>query len=214
MQAFADDAILAAGFDYWLNLPRPAGIPDRGDVDPSRMPKPVLPYVALLEVLDGGADARYRLAGQEFNENFGANLKGKKTTDLTEGEYQDYILGHLRTLVDKRPTADPAAHDALEPRRAGRGGDGLQAANLAAGKDARAAVLRGDPGLHRGEQLRTANRACRYRLGGLEAAKRVDGRAAAITGRIRVFPAGPDSPRSRSADRGRGRACSGRGRRF
>ena len=102
MHAFADDAILAAGFDYWLNLPRPAGCPDRADADPSLMPKAILPYVALLEVLDGGADARYRLAGQEFNENFGVNLKGKKTTDLTEGAYQDYILGHLWTLVEKR----------------------------------------------------------------------------------------------------------------
>lgn len=102
MRPFADDSILAAGFDYWLGLPRQDGFPDRGEVDPSLMQKPILPHVALLEVLDGGADARYRLAGQEFNENFGVNLKGKKTTDLTEGEYQGYILGHLRSLVDKR----------------------------------------------------------------------------------------------------------------
>ena len=77
MRPFADDPILAAGFDYWCGLPRQDGFPDRGDVDPSLMPKRILPYVALLEILDGGADARYRLAGQEFNENFGVNLKIK-----------------------------------------------------------------------------------------------------------------------------------------
>lgn len=101
MQRFADDPILTAGIEYWLDLPREAGIPDRREIDPSMMPRTIIPSVALLEILDGGADARYRLAGQEFNENFGANLKGKKTTELTEGAYRDYILNHLRILLDE-----------------------------------------------------------------------------------------------------------------
>ena len=100
MHAFADDPILAAGFDYWLNLPRVAAIPHRDDVDPVQMPRQILPNVALLEILDDGADAVFRLAGQEFNENFGVSLKGKTTVELTEGDYRDYMLNHFRVLLD------------------------------------------------------------------------------------------------------------------
>lgn len=102
MNAFADDPILAAGFDYWMNLPRVDAIPDRRDVDPVQMPKQILSNVALLEIVDDGADAVFRLAGQEFDENFGVSLKGKTTVELTDGDYRDYMLNHFRVLMDNR----------------------------------------------------------------------------------------------------------------
>ncbi len=102
MHQFADDPILTAGFEYWRNLPKEAGVPDRRDVDPPQMPRIILPNVALLEIVDDCADAQIRLAGQEFDENFGFSLKGKRTSELTEGAYRDYMLGHVRTLVDSR----------------------------------------------------------------------------------------------------------------
>jgi len=102
MHQFADDPILSAGFEYWSDLPRQAGVPDRCDVDPTRMPRPILPNVALLELIEDGGDALVRLAGQEFDENFGFSLKGRRSSELTEGDYRDYILGHLRLLVRAR----------------------------------------------------------------------------------------------------------------
>lgn len=102
MHQFADDPVLTSGFEYWLALPKQAAIPDRRDVDPSQMPRDILPNVALLEILDDGADARVRLAGQQFDDHFGFSLTGKKTSELTEGDYRDYMLGHLRTLIDDR----------------------------------------------------------------------------------------------------------------
>jgi hypothetical protein len=102
MHRFSDDPILTAGFEYWLNLPRAAGVPDRREVDPSQMPRIIFSNVALLEIIDDGADARFRLAGQQFDDNFGFSLKGKKTSELTEGEYRDYMLGHVQALVDGR----------------------------------------------------------------------------------------------------------------
>lgn len=100
MHAFADDPILTAGFDYWTNLPSGTGIPDRRDVDPVTMPKDILSNVALLEILDDGADAVVRLAGQAFEDNFGVSLKGKTTAGLTQGDYRDYMLNHFRVLID------------------------------------------------------------------------------------------------------------------
>lgn len=102
MHRFSDDPILTAGFEYWLNLPRAAGVPDRREVDPSQMPRTIFANVALLEIIDDGADSRFRLAGQQFDDNFGFSLKGKKTSELTEGEYRDYMLGHVQALVDCR----------------------------------------------------------------------------------------------------------------
>jgi len=102
MHRFADDPILTAGFEYWLNLPKEAGVPDRRDVDAPQLPRTILPNVALLEIIDDCADARVRLAGQQYSDNFGFNMTGKRTTEMTEGEYRDYILGHFRKLVDSR----------------------------------------------------------------------------------------------------------------
>lgn len=102
MHRFMDDPILAAGLAYWLDLPRQADIPDRRDLDPLQMPKHILANTALLEFVDDGVDARVRLAGQEFVDNFGFNLKGKSMSELTEGDYRNYMLGHLRALIAGR----------------------------------------------------------------------------------------------------------------
>jgi len=102
MHQFADDPILTAGFEYWSNLLKEADVPDRGDVDPIDMPRHILSNIALLELVDDGADAVVRLAGREFDENFGVSLKGKTMSELTEEDYRDYMLGHLRKLVDER----------------------------------------------------------------------------------------------------------------
>ena len=107
MHQFADSPILIAGYEYWQSLPREAGIPDRRAVDPLQMPKKIFSNVSLLEIIDGGADAVVRLAGQEFDENFGVSLKGKRASELTEGEYRDYMLNHFRVLVDGRQPIYP-----------------------------------------------------------------------------------------------------------
>ena len=66
------------------------------------MPRAILSNVALLELVDGGADARFRLAGQQYSDNFGLNPTGKTTSELTEGAYRDYMLGHFRKLTETR----------------------------------------------------------------------------------------------------------------
>ncbi len=102
MQRFSDDPVLTAGFRYWCDLPKQTDVPDRRDVDPAQMPRTILPNVALLELIEDGADARIRLAGQEFDDNFGFSLKGRRISQLTQGDYRDYMLGHLRLLGSAR----------------------------------------------------------------------------------------------------------------
>lgn len=102
MQQFADDLILTSAFKYWIELPGQAGIPDRRVVDPSQMPTIVLPNVALLELIDDGSDAQFRLAGREFEENFGFSLKGRRISELINADDREYMLSHLHALVEGR----------------------------------------------------------------------------------------------------------------
>jgi len=72
-QAAADLAALNSGLcrdglAYWRSLIRPAAgatYPDRGDIDPGRIPR-LLPYTFLVDVIAGGADFRYRLVGTDI----------------------------------------------------------------------------------------------------------------------------------------------------
>lgn len=102
MHELTENPILAAGYEYWQSLPMEAGIPDRRNVDSVQLPKQILSNVALLKIVNYGADAIFSLVGREFDENFGVSLKGKTTVELTEGHYRDYMLNHFRILMDTR----------------------------------------------------------------------------------------------------------------
>lgn len=102
MKQFADDPALSAGHEYWSGLPRKDGVPDMCDVDVVDIPPFIIPNIALLDIIEDGADARFRLAGEEFNDNFGFSVAGKKATEVTEGDYRDYMLGHIGMLVESR----------------------------------------------------------------------------------------------------------------
>lgn len=102
MHDFTNDPILLAGYEYWRSLPTEAGIPDGRVVDTVQMPKQILSHVALLKIIDDGGNAIFCFAGRKLEENFGVELKGKTTVELTEGHYRDYMLNHLRILIDCR----------------------------------------------------------------------------------------------------------------
>lgn len=102
MLEFADDPILAAGYEYWRSLPRTADIPDTRDVDPAALPKQIRSNAALIKIVGRGTDAVICHVGREFEEHFGFSLKGKTTVSLTEGHYRDYMLNHYRILMEWR----------------------------------------------------------------------------------------------------------------
>jgi hypothetical protein len=102
MNRFHDDPILVAFFEYWRGLPRHDGVPDRNNVDPIEMPPVILPNLVLVEFIDDNRDGLLRLTGDEFNQAYGLKTTGRKITDVTEGDYRDYMLGHIDMLVRHR----------------------------------------------------------------------------------------------------------------
>ncbi len=67
---------------YWQSL-APYGLPMRSAIDPVAIPE-LLSNIMLLDVLEGGMDFRYRLAGTTVEHNFGASVKGLILSDIVQ----------------------------------------------------------------------------------------------------------------------------------
>jgi hypothetical protein len=67
-------------YQYWSRLSE-SRLPRREEIDPIAVAG-ILPNIMLLDVLDGGQDFRYRLAGSTVEANFGGSLKGVVLSDI------------------------------------------------------------------------------------------------------------------------------------
>jgi hypothetical protein len=67
--------ILRRGFDYWQSKRRDGRLPARSAIDPTEIPS-LLPHVELSEVIDGGADFRFRLVGTHLVDTDAVNPTG------------------------------------------------------------------------------------------------------------------------------------------
>ncbi len=66
--------------DYWLAKRDTRTMPARSDVSPAQL-KSQLPHILLADVIDGGADFRYRLVGTQLRQFFYAEPSGKLMSD-------------------------------------------------------------------------------------------------------------------------------------
>ena len=97
---------LRDGLDYWLSKQAPKHLPGdlsdcaligrlpaRADLDPTEIPR-LLPYVELTEVLDGGADFRFRLVGSHLVDTDQINPTGQRFSDFFRNPaYRAYQFG-------------------------------------------------------------------------------------------------------------------------
>ncbi|HVI90552.1 MAG TPA: PAS domain-containing protein [Dongiaceae bacterium] len=72
--ALALNNLFPPALRYWQVI-KTDRLPSRLDIDPIDIPD-LLPNIMLLDVLEGGKDFRYRLAGTAVERNFGAPIKG------------------------------------------------------------------------------------------------------------------------------------------
>jgi hypothetical protein len=99
----ADDALLTALYVYWAEQRHGHELPDRRDIDPVAIPTTLLPHLALVDVVDGGARFRNRLVGTAIVERWGADTTGRYHDELmSPGSYSDYIHSLYRETVHKR----------------------------------------------------------------------------------------------------------------
>lgn len=100
---FADDEILSALHAYWDRHRQGRAIPDRKDIDPISIGAALLPHVALVDVVDGGARFRNRLVGTAITERWGFEITGRHFDEvMSPGDYSDFIHGLYRDACSHR----------------------------------------------------------------------------------------------------------------
>jgi hypothetical protein len=87
-----NDSVLTALLAYWNHHRRGRTVPDRADIDPVDIGAGLLPHVALVDVIDGGARFRNRLVGTAIIERWGFETTGCFLDEImSEGGYREFI---------------------------------------------------------------------------------------------------------------------------
>ncbi|MDE2228800.1 MAG: PAS domain-containing protein [Alphaproteobacteria bacterium] len=95
-----NDPVLRALYGYWRLRRGSAGMPDRRDIDPVDIPAFVLPNMMMLDLLDRGARARYRLIGTGLTALAGGDHTGRFIDDVLSGTYLEYVRGLCREIYE------------------------------------------------------------------------------------------------------------------
>lgn len=91
---------------YWESKRHGAALPTRSAIEPTEIPR-LLSKVFLVEVLDGGEDFRYRLAGTEVDSLHGQSLSGKRVGDISSPEVASLVRRQYQEAV---AAAAPSCH--------------------------------------------------------------------------------------------------------
>jgi hypothetical protein len=84
--SYRDDPMLGSVLAYWVRKRGTRPMPCRRDIDPTEISRELLPNLQIVEVVDGGARFRYRLAGTALVEAYGEEFTGKYSDELFCGE--------------------------------------------------------------------------------------------------------------------------------
>jgi hypothetical protein len=88
---------------YWDSKRGTKEMPARADIDPATIGKDLLPWIALTEVIDGGARFRFRLCGTGLAGIAGLDLTGRYIDELNPNPaYAEYIIELYRLVVARR----------------------------------------------------------------------------------------------------------------
>ncbi|HYM30423.1 MAG TPA: PAS domain-containing protein [Candidatus Cybelea sp.] len=91
--------------DYWEKKRAGRMAPSRAEIDPAEL-KAHLPHIHLIDVIDGGADFRYRLVGTSIVQGLGRDNTGKRVSELygDRPEVCARIIARFALVVtEKRP---------------------------------------------------------------------------------------------------------------
>ena len=96
------EPLLRAVYDFYVARRGVRPMPSRADIDPIDMPRAALPYLVLLEVIDGGARFRWRLTGTEVVSRFGRDATGKFGEEVLGGEYLTFLTSLIQHVCRAR----------------------------------------------------------------------------------------------------------------
>jgi hypothetical protein len=98
----ARDPTLTAILDYWPSQSRAGALPRPRDIDLVLLPPNVLPYLTLLDVVDGGAAFNIRLVGSANVSAAGGDFTGKRLDTVMSGDLLAATLERYRAAVTSR----------------------------------------------------------------------------------------------------------------
>jgi hypothetical protein len=93
---YRDDPILGTALAYWIEKRGNRLMPSRRDIDPTEIPRKVLPNLQLIDVIDGGARFRYRLIGTATVDAYGEDFTGRYADEMFPPDLRDFIHGIYR----------------------------------------------------------------------------------------------------------------------
>ena len=96
--------VLTAVRNYWLSIRGSRAMPSRKDIAPASL-KAQLPELLLADVIDGGADFRYRLIGTNLTQFFPFDPSGKLMSEALARFGQESVertIGSYRNVAERR----------------------------------------------------------------------------------------------------------------
>lgn len=98
---------IQASLSYWESLCGDRKTPLRSDFDPIDIPQ-VLADVVFVDVVDGGADFRFRVIGENARSALFENYTGQLLSSLPHVESDGPLMQSLRSAVESgRPVRNP-----------------------------------------------------------------------------------------------------------
>jgi hypothetical protein len=96
--------LVAALYEYWNRKRAGRAMPDRKDIDPSEMPRGLLPYLFMVDFSGQPRRWRYRLMGTEMVNRLGVDLTGRYLDEALGTKYRHYLIALNNELLErKRP---------------------------------------------------------------------------------------------------------------
>ena len=103
-------------FDYWRAKSQTRLAPARQDIDPRDIPR-LLPWIWLIDVVDGGADFRFRLGGQKLIEFLGRRVCDNLISSQMQTPFFATVAESLALCVrEKKPLLRERARTTYELR--------------------------------------------------------------------------------------------------
>lgn len=99
---FAGEPVLVAAARHWAGLCDGRPVPDHADLDVIRMPRFILPYLALAEPAGSAGAMRFRVVGTAMAERFHTDFTGRTTADVMTGSYRLYIENLFARCLDQQ----------------------------------------------------------------------------------------------------------------
>ena len=99
---YRGDPVLGPILAFWTDKRGSRSMPRKCDIDPTEIPRRILPNLQLIDVIDGGARFRYRLVGTALVDAYGKDFTGAYPDELFPDDRLSFIQKIYRTVCKSK----------------------------------------------------------------------------------------------------------------